>query len=104
MSAPPVAVRFDPAVAVRTVAAWAITLLIFFPLGWMLLTSFKTELQAIAVPPLFIFEPTFGNFAEVQTRSQRYVSTVLLIKALGGGWTPDDAAKELAGEPEPSAR
>lgn len=45
-----------------------------------------------------------NEIAEVQTRSQRYISTVLLIKALGGGWTPDDAAKELAGEPKEPAR
>jgi sorbitol/mannitol transport system permease protein len=51
------------------VAAWAVALLLFFPLGWLLLTAFKTELQAIAVPPLFLFEPTLENFHEVQERS-----------------------------------
>jgi multidrug efflux pump len=45
-----------------------------------------------------------NEIAEVQTRSQRYVSTVLLIKALGGGWTPEDAQRELAGEPDAQAR
>jgi sorbitol/mannitol transport system permease protein len=54
---------------IRSVAAWAITLLIFFPLFWLFLTSFKTELQAISVPPLLTFTPTFENFAEVQVRS-----------------------------------
>lgn len=60
---------FTPAYAVRTVAAWAVALLLFFPLGWLLLTAFKTELQAINVPPLFLFEPTLENFHEVQERS-----------------------------------
>ena len=55
--------------ALRTAAAWAVTLLLFFPLGWLFLTAFKTELQAIAVPPLFVFDPTLENFAEVQRRS-----------------------------------
>ncbi|KQP35647.1 carbohydrate ABC transporter permease [Pseudorhodoferax sp. Leaf274] len=55
--------------ALRTVAAWSLALLLFFPLGWLFLTAFKTELQAIAVPPLFVFEPTLHNFAEVQSRS-----------------------------------
>lgn len=55
--------------AIRTVAAWAVTLVLFFPLGWLFLTAFKTELQAIHVPPLFVFEPTLGNFSEVQRRS-----------------------------------
>jgi sorbitol/mannitol transport system permease protein len=54
---------------VRTIAAWAITLLLFFPLGWLALTAFKTELQAIAVPPLWTFTPTLENFVEVQQRS-----------------------------------
>ena len=55
--------------ALRTVGAWAVALLLFFPLGWLFLTAFKTELQAIHVPPLFIFEPTLDNFGEVQRRS-----------------------------------
>ena len=55
--------------ALRAVAAWALALLLFFPLGWLFLTAFKTELQAIAVPPLFVFEPTLANFGEVQQRS-----------------------------------
>jgi len=33
------------------------------------MTSFKTELQAIAVPPKFLWEPTLENFAIVQERS-----------------------------------
>lgn len=53
----------------RTVGAWTVALLLFFPLGWLFLTAFKTELQAIHVPPLFIFEPTLDNFSEVQRRS-----------------------------------
>ena len=55
--------------ALRTVAAWSVALLLFFPLGWLFLTAFKTELQAIAVPPLFIFDATLDNFSEVQRRS-----------------------------------
>ena len=57
------------ALVVRTLAAWAVTLLLFFPLGWLFLTAFKTELQAISVPPLLVFEPTLANFHEVQERS-----------------------------------
>jgi sorbitol/mannitol transport system permease protein len=57
------------ALAVRTIASWLVALLLFFPLFWLTLTAFKTELQAIAVPPLFIFKPTLENFAAVQERS-----------------------------------
>ncbi len=53
----------------RTVAAWLVTLLLVFPLIWLVLTAFKTELQAIAVPPELIFTPTLESFAEVNVRS-----------------------------------
>jgi len=53
----------------RTVAAWVITLLIVFPLIWLVLTSFKTEQQAIAIPPQLFFTPTMESFAEVNLRS-----------------------------------
>ena len=61
--------KYPPALIVRTVAAWAVTLLLFFPLGWLMLTAFKTELQAISVPPLLVFTPTLENFSIVQERS-----------------------------------
>lgn len=60
---------FSPALMLRTLVAWGITLLLFFPLGWLALTAFKTEMQAIAVPPLLAFSPTLDNFREVQLRS-----------------------------------
>jgi sorbitol/mannitol transport system permease protein len=54
---------------IRTGVAWLVTLVLFFPLFWLILTSFKTELQAISVPPLLFFKPTLENFALVQDRS-----------------------------------
>jgi len=54
---------------VRTLGAWCATLLLVFPLLWLVLTAFKTELQAIHVPPLLVFTPTLDNFGEVQVRS-----------------------------------
>ncbi|WP_138513353.1 carbohydrate ABC transporter permease [Rhodoferax bucti] len=53
----------------RTIVAWLVTLMLFFPLGWLVLTAFKTELQAISVPPLLFFTPTMENFEIVQERS-----------------------------------
>ncbi|MGB2064077.1 Trehalose transport system permease protein SugB [Marinomonas gallaica] len=50
-------------------ASWCVALLLFFPIFWMFITSFKTELQAISVPPQLFFEPTFENFTVVQERS-----------------------------------
>lgn len=53
-----------------TVAAWSVALVIFFPVLWMLLTSFKTEASAVASPPqLLSADWTFENYAEVWARS-----------------------------------
>jgi sorbitol/mannitol transport system permease protein len=49
--------------------AWAIALLLFFPIFWMVLTSFKTEIDAFASPPQFIFHPTLDNYLHIQERS-----------------------------------
>ncbi|MBG6142341.1 sorbitol/mannitol transport system permease protein [Labrenzia sp. EL_142] len=85
---------------INTLAAWAIGLLIFFPILWTILTSFKTEAQAINDPPLFFFfDWTLENYAVVQERSNymRYLwnsviiaggSTVLgLIIAVPAAWS-----------------
>ncbi|MEO0760929.1 MAG: carbohydrate ABC transporter permease, partial [Pseudomonadota bacterium] len=56
-----------------TVAAWAVGFLIFFPILWTILTSFKTEAEAIASPPSFIgFDWTLENYGEVQERSEYF--------------------------------
>jgi len=55
--------------AVRTLFAWGITLLVVFPLIWLALTAFKTEQQAISVPPQLFFTPTLESFIEVNSRS-----------------------------------
>lgn len=55
---------------INTLLAWAIGLLVFFPILWTILTSFKTEAQAIADPPVFLFfDWTLENYAVVQERS-----------------------------------
>ena len=57
------------ALLLRAGLAWLLALLLFFPIFWLGLTAFKTELQAIAVPAQLFFTPTLENFAEVQARS-----------------------------------
>ena len=53
-----------------TAAAWSVALLIFFPVLWTILTSFKTEASAVASPPeLFSADWTLDNYAEVWGRS-----------------------------------
>ena len=56
--------------AFTTAAAWFVALLIFFPVLWMVLTSFKTEPSAVAMPPQFLSADwTTENYAEVWARS-----------------------------------
>ncbi|MDZ4065529.1 MAG: carbohydrate ABC transporter permease, partial [Tabrizicola sp.] len=53
-----------------TLAAWFVALLIFFPVLWMILTSFKTEASAVASPPELLGASwTLENYVEVWSRS-----------------------------------
>ncbi|TRD17840.1 carbohydrate ABC transporter permease [Palleronia caenipelagi] len=55
---------------INTAIAWGIGLLIFFPILWTILTSFKTEATAIADPPVFLnFDWTLENYTAVMERS-----------------------------------
>ena len=74
-------------VAISTVAAWLVGFLIFFPILWMVLASFKTELEAFSVPPSFLFfHWTLENYATVQQRSD-YVHHALNSIVIAGGST-----------------
>ncbi len=50
-------------------ASWLVAILFFFPIFWLFLTSFKTELQAISETPLLFFKPTLDNFFLIQERT-----------------------------------
>jgi sorbitol/mannitol transport system permease protein len=54
---------------VAAIAAWLAALLMFFPIVWMVLASFKTEAQAIQTPPLLVFHPTLENYRDIFTRA-----------------------------------
>jgi sorbitol/mannitol transport system permease protein len=56
-----------------TILAWLVALLLFFPILWTILTSFKTEGDAILFPPAFLPPHwTLENFFEVQSRSDYF--------------------------------
>jgi sorbitol/mannitol transport system permease protein len=70
---------------VFTALAWAIAIVLFFPILWTILTSFKSEGEAVAIPPSFLFfDWTMENYAIVQERSD-YVKFAMnsVILALG---------------------
>lgn len=74
-------------VAVSTVGAWLVGFLIFFPILWMVITSFKSELDAFAIPPKFLFfHWTTENYALVQSRSD-YLHHALNSLIEAGGST-----------------
>ena len=65
--------------------AWVIAFIIFFPILWTFLTSFKSEGEAVSIPPSFIFfDWTTENYGVVQERSD-YVKFAMnsVILALG---------------------
>jgi sorbitol/mannitol transport system permease protein len=72
---------------INTGAAWAVGLTIFFPILWTILTSFKSEGQAISDPPIwFFFDWTLENYAVVQERSD-YMRHLWNSIAIAGGST-----------------
>jgi sorbitol/mannitol transport system permease protein len=59
---------------ITSAIAWTLAMLIFFPILWTFLTSFKTEAEAVASPPsLLFFQWTTENYAEVQSRSNYFL-------------------------------
>ncbi|MDQ0391193.1 carbohydrate ABC transporter permease [Labrys monachus] len=58
-----------------TAAAWLAGLIVFFPILWMVITSFKTEGDASAMPPVFLFfHWTTENYAEILERSNYFLA------------------------------
>lgn len=98
--------------AAVTLLAWGVALLIFFPILWTFLTSFKTEGEAINSHPSFLFfDWTLENYETVNQRSDYLAhfwnsvvislgSTVLgLIIAVPAAWSmafvPGKRTKDL---------
>ncbi|MEM9108035.1 MAG: carbohydrate ABC transporter permease, partial [Pseudomonadota bacterium] len=44
------------------VLAWIVALIFFFPIFWMVLTSFKTDADAVKPEHLIMFQPTLENY------------------------------------------
>jgi multiple sugar transport system permease protein len=44
---------------------WLVSLVFFAPVFWIVLSSFKTAPQILAVPPILFFRPTFANYAKL---------------------------------------
>ena len=71
--------------ALNSAAAWFVALILFFPILWTVLTSFKPEAQAVASPPIFLgFDWTLQNYVDVNEQRDyfRYFVNSVII-ALG---------------------
>ncbi len=75
----------------RQLSGWALSALtlfiafmVFFPILWMMLTSFKTEADAYTDPPKVIFQPTLDNYrvALQESRYFDYLGNTLIITVL----------------------
>ncbi len=66
---------------------FALLLFFLFPLVWMILTSLKTNVQAMAYPPLWVFVPTVQNYVDVFAKNPffQYMVNSTLIAAMAVG-------------------
>jgi sorbitol/mannitol transport system permease protein len=54
--------RIAPSSMLLTTLTYVIAFLFFFPILWTVLSGFKTEANAGAIPPVFFFAPTFTSY------------------------------------------
>ena len=47
------------------VVAWVVALIFFFPIFWLVFTSFKTDVDAVKPEFLFKFTPTLENYTNM---------------------------------------
>lgn len=55
------------------IAGWLLAAVLFFPIGWMVLTSFKTEIDAVDARSLLFFKPTLESYAAINERASYLV-------------------------------
>src|SRR5215208_1549395 len=68
-----------------TLIAWAAGFVVFFPILWMIITSFKTELEAYSVPPSFLFFDWTTEQYETVLKQQNYARFALNSIIIAGG-------------------
>jgi sorbitol/mannitol transport system permease protein len=72
-----------PARIATGVLAWTVALLLFFPIFWMVVTSFKSETDAIT--GLAAFPPTLRSYAEMFDRADYFKFALnSLVISIGG--------------------
>lgn len=72
---------------VRIVAGVLISLVFLFPIFWMVLTSFKQQVDIFTSPPTLFFTPTLATYIEYLQRAdivRRLLNTVIVAVGAGG--------------------
>jgi sorbitol/mannitol transport system permease protein len=64
------------------IVGWVSAIVMFFPIFWMIITSFKTEIDAVV--PSIAFKPTLQSYIEVNSRAD-YLSYALnsIVESIG---------------------
>ena len=73
-------------IALAAVAGFGVAVWVF-PVLWGLLTSFKTERDVLAYPPVFIFTPTLANYREVLFGSASILPNLVSSMIVAGSAT-----------------
>jgi sorbitol/mannitol transport system permease protein len=79
------AIRPRPGALALTLLTYALAFLVFFPILWAVVTGFKREADAAAIPPVFIFHATLDNYRAVLDAN--YLSYFWNTVLLSGGST-----------------
>ncbi len=71
------------------VLAWIVGLLFFFPIFWMVLTSFKTDADAVKPEYLFFFTPTLENYANMTENYDywRFATNSVIVSVFATAFT-----------------
>ncbi|MFN8664310.1 MAG: carbohydrate ABC transporter permease [Thermomicrobiales bacterium] len=66
------------------VITYAVVILFLLPILWLVSTAFKTRADAFAMPPIWVFTPTFDNFAEALNQAgflHQYGNSIIVAVA-----------------------
>lgn len=51
-------------IRISTIGGWAVSILFFLPIAWIMSAAFKPKADILVSPPVFFFKPTLDNITE----------------------------------------
>jgi multiple sugar transport system permease protein len=69
---------------IRILAGIVVSIVFLFPIYWMVLTSFKQQVDIFTNPPRFLFTPTIATYVEYMKRADilgRIVNTIIVASS-----------------------